>query len=347
MKELLAQLATGQPLSEQQAHLAFDRIMSGEADPIQTAAMLSLIQLRGPAVEEIVGAAQVMRERVCPVEVPEGLTVIDTCGMGGTGSIFFNISTTAALVAAAVARPHGVTVAKHGNRAITSRSGSAQVLESLGVKLQVAPTTITRCLDEAGIGFCFAPSHHKAMKHAMPIRQSLGFRTIFNLLGPLTNPAGARRQLIGVPSRELTQTIAEVLCRLDAEHAIIVHSESPDANGLGELTTFGPNHICELRHGTLKTHQLDPESLGLPFAVPGSLTVDGPDQSAALVRQVLEGRHGPARDIVALNAAAALLVAGVAKNYQDGLDQACQAIDNKTAARALDRLISLTQADPS
>lgn len=342
IKHLLNQLADGKPLSREQAHEAFDTIMSGQAEPAQTAALLTFIRVRGATVDEIVGAATVMREKVTPVEVPAGLTAIDTCGMGGTGSTLFNISTTAAIVAAAAGRPHGVCVAKHGNRAVTSKSGSSQVLEALGVKIDVTPDTITRCMDEAGIGFCFAPAHHGAMKHAMPIRQALGFRTVFNLLGPLTNPAGATRQVIGVPTLELVQTIASVMVELEADHAMIVHSQLPDGRGLGELTTFGPNQIAEVRHGMIQSSQVDPETLGLSFGLESSVTVESPAQSAAMVERVLSGASGPARDIVRLNTAAALVVADLVEDLIEGLDRATEAIDSGAARAALDKLVAVT-----
>ncbi len=342
MKEILSHLAEGRSLSREQAQEAFDTIMSGNAEPAQTAALLALIHARGATVDEIVGAATVMRRKATPVDVPEGLTAIDTCGMGGTGSTLFNISTTAAIVAAAAGRPHGVCVAKHGNRAVTSRSGSSQVLEALGVKLDVTPETITRCLDEAGIGFCFAPAHHGAMKHAMPVRQALGFRTIFNLLGPLTNPAGVTRQVIGVPTLELVQTIASVLVELGAEHAMTVHSRMSDGRGLGELTTFGPNQVAEVHNGMIQSSQVDPETLGLSFGLESSVTVDSPAESAAMVERVLSGASGPARDIVRLNTAAALLVADVVEDLTEGLDHATEAIDSGTAREALDKLVAIT-----
>ncbi len=347
MKDLLQQLAAGTPLTIEQATEAFEQIMTGQASPVQTAALLSLIAARGAAVEEIVGAARVMREKVTPVAVPDGLRVIDTCGMGGSGSRLFNISTAAALVTAAAARPHGVAVAKHGNRAVTSRSGSSQVLEALGVRIAVSNETLTRCLDEAGLCFCFAPAHHSAMKHAMPIRLELGFRTIFNLVGPLTNPAGAKRQLIGVPTLELTDTIAQAMQQLDAEHVMIVHCVMPDDGGIGELTTFGPSQVSELHNGMIKSYQVDPEALGLPFSLPDSITIVTPDDSASIIRGVLDGKHGPARDIVALNAAAALKIAGVADDLPRGLDLALDAIDSGAAKAALEKLAATTQADPT
>jgi anthranilate phosphoribosyltransferase len=238
-----------------------------------------------------------------------------------------------------------VAVAKHGNRAITSRSGSAQVLEALGVNLGVTGGTQTRCLDEAGICFCFAPQHHPAMKHVMPVRLELGFRTIFNLLGPLTNPAGAQRQLIGVPSTELADTIAQVLRELEAEHVMLVHSRLPDGTPLGELTTFGPTSVSELHNGMIKSYQVDPSNLGLSFGVPDAVTVDSPQQSADMIRKVLSGEHGPARDIVALNAAAALKIAGLVDSLNNGLDLAREVIDSGSAQQTLDRLVHITQED--
>jgi anthranilate phosphoribosyltransferase len=312
MKELLSHLVDGSPFSESQAEQAFGLLMAGELDPAQAGAMLALIAQRGAVADELVGAARVMRKLSVPVDVPDGLTVIDTCGAGGTGSNFFNISTTAAIVASAAGRPLGIAVAKHGNRSVTSKSGSSNVLEQLGVTLTAPPEVLTQCLDEAGMCFCFAPQHHPAMKHAGPIRAALGFRTIFNLVGPLTNPARATRQLIGVPSPEVAQLMVDALIRLDAERVMLVHSVLPDGRSLGELTTFGPANAWELHNGMVKTYPLDPAALGLPFAVPDSVAIETPSDSAAIVQRVLDGEQGPARDITLLNAAAALLIADAA-----------------------------------
>lgn len=341
---LLAQLVDGQPLTAEQAVHGFELIMSGQAEPAQTGAMLALIAQRGPTVDELVGAATVMRQKAVPVTVPNGLTIIDTCGAGGTGSTFFNISTTAALVAAAAGRPLGLGVAKHGNRSVTSRSGSSNVLENLGVNLQAAPETLTRCLDDAGMCFCFAPAHHPAMKHAGPVRASLGFRTVFNLVGPLTNPAGARRQLIGVPSPAVSDLMAEALLRLDAERCLLVHSILPDGHSLGELTTFGPAQATEVHHGMTQTYPIDPAALGLPFALPDSVTIDTPADSARLVMRVLNNDAGPARDITVLNAAAALLVGDAVESLEAGLELAAAAIADGRAKNVLDTLVKLTNA---
>ncbi|MEE9213157.1 MAG: anthranilate phosphoribosyltransferase [Phycisphaeraceae bacterium] len=352
MKHLLAQLAGGQPLSTEQAVEAFELIMTGRSTPAQTAALLGLVQLRGPTVDEIAGAATVMRRKARPVKVPPGLTAIDIVGTGGDYAQTFNISTAAALVAAAAARSHGVAVAKHGNRSVTSKSGSSQVLEALGVKIHVKDDTLTRCLDQAGLCFCFAPAHHPAMKYAAPVRAELGFRTIFNILGPLTNPAGARRQVIGVFSAELTETIATVLSRLGCDHAMVVHGTLPGVDtagggGLDELSTCGPNQVSHVRGDIVRSEQLDPAALDLPYAHPGSLRVDSPDASAAIIRSILDGQRGPPRDIVCLNAAAALVVADLVKDLAGGLEMAGDVIDSGAAKDVLTKLVTLTQADPT
>lgn len=347
MKHLLAHVVAGKPLSVEQAVEAFELIMTGQATPAQIGALLAMIQVRGPQIDEIAGAARVMRAHATAVAVPQGLRVIDTCGTGGDQAHTFNISTAAALVAAGAGRPRGVAVAKHGNRSVTSRSGSSQVLEALGVKLRVAPATLTACLDRAGICFCFAPAHHPAMKHALPTRQELGFRTLFNILGPLTNPAGAAGQVMGVFAAELTEPLAGVLQRMGAEQAMVVHGQLPDGAALDEITTAGRTRISHLRHGKIVTYTLDAATLGLPPADPGVLQVDSPQASAAVIRRILAGERGPARDIVALNAAAALVVADLAPDLAGGLALASDAIDQGLAARALEALVALTRADPT
>ncbi len=344
MQQLLNQLLGGQPLSRQQTVEAFKLIMTGQAPAVQVAALLAMIQQRGPTVDEIAGAAQVMRDKVTAVAVPDGLTVIDTCGTGGDHSGTFNISTAAAIVAAAAGRPHNVAVAKHGNRSVTSQSGSSQVLEALGVKLDVTGQTLTRCLDEAGICFCFAPAHHPAMKHAMPIRLELGIRTLFNILGPMTNPAGAARQVIGVFDPDLTETLARVLCTLGSHRAMVVHGQMGDG-GIDEISTGGPTRISELYAGKVETRQVDPRVYGLHKAKPSQLQVNDPQASAAVIRRVLAGKKGPPRDIVCLNAAAALVVADQANDLGQGLELAGETLDNGDAATTLDKLAALTNAD--
>lgn len=352
MKSILQQLVLGQSLTADQAYTVFDLIMTGQSTPAQTAALLSMIQQRGPSVDEIVGAAQVMRKRATRVTVPDGLTAIDLVGTGGDHAQTFNISTAASIVTAAAARPHDVAVAKHGNKAVTSNSGSSQVLKTLGVRLMVKPETLTQCLDEAGICFCFAPAHHPAMKHAAPVRADLGFRTIFNILGPLTNPAGATRQVIGVFEPSLTMTLANVLKQLGCEHAMVVHGQLPGNTGkargaLDELSTCGPSQISHVKGEQIKTYEVDPSTLGLSLSHPEALHADGPDQSADIIRKLLDGAHGPARDIVCLNAAAALVVSDIAEDLVDGLELAAEAIDCGGAKRALDTLAAITKADPT
>ncbi len=338
MRDLLTQLLAGRPLSRAQTVTAFHAIMSGQAEAVQVAALLALIQQRGPSVDEIAGAAQVMRQMATPVVVPPGLTAIDTCGTGGDHSSTFNISTAAALVVAGAGRPRGLCVAKHGNRSITSQSGSSQVLEALGMKLEVTGETLTRCLDEAGLCFCFAPAHHPAMKHAMPIRRALGVPTLFNVLGPLTNPAGARRQLMGVFDPHLTQTLARVLGELGAEHALVVHGQ-----GVDELVTWGTSQLSQWRDGKLTTMEIDPVHLGLAPAKLEQVQVADVAGSAAVIRQVLAGAPGAARDLVCLNAGAALWAGGVAEDLSAGLELARAALDSGAAQRALDTLVTLTQ----
>lgn len=348
MKQILFQLVQGQSLSTEQTIDAFEQIMTGQATPAQIAALLALMQQRGPTVEEITGAATVMRDKAVKVNVPAGLTVIDTCGTGGDHAETFNISTAAAIIAAAVGRSRSVAVAKHGNRSVTSKSGSSTVLETLGVKLTVSGETLTRCLGEAGICFCFAPAHHPAMKYAAPVRQELGFRTMFNILGPLTNPAQARRQVMGVFDAKLTEPIANVLLRLGAEHAMVVHGEfQPGSSGLDELTTTGISQLSEVRNGKVQTRHFSAASLGLPRAEPISLRAESPQQSAAVLKQLFAGEQGAPRDIVCLNAAAALVVADLAADLTQGIALAQQAIDSGEASRVLEKLITLTQADKS
>ena len=348
MKQLLAQLLAGQPLSVEQAIDAFTQIMTGSASPAQVGAMLSLIQTRGPTQDELVGAATVMRRLALPVVVPKNLRVIDTCGTGGTGSSTFNISTTAGLVAAVVARPQSAVVAKHGNRAVTSASGSSQVLETLGVKLVVQSQTLSRCLDELGFCFCYAPAHHPAMKHAGPVRAELGFATIFNRLGPLTNPAGATRQVMGVASEALVEPTAKVLRELGAERALTLNrTDHATGSSVGELLTTGPAKVAELRNGQITSYELDPASLGLPRASIESLNVTGPAESASVVRAILAGKKGPPRDVVLLNASAALLVADVVSDLRQGIALSAEAIDSGAVSKLLENLVRVTQADPT
>lgn len=332
---LLRNLLAGQHLSREQAHAAFSQIMDGQWSEAQVAGVLVAMAMRGETVDEIAGAAQAMREHVVAIDAG-GLDVIDTCGTGGTGLPTFNISTCSAMVAAGA----GAKVAKHGNRTSTRASGSADVLAALGVKIDATPEVVSQCLQKAGVCFCFAVRCHPAMKFAAPVRKSLGVRTLFNLLGPLTNPAGARRQLMGVFLSALTPVIAQVLAALGAVRAIVMHAQ----DGLDELSTTSPTQVSELREGQISTTTLTPESLGLPRARLEDLLVTSAEHSAAVIRQVLSGQAGPARDIVLLNTAAALVVAGLADDLPAGLALAKNSIDSGAAGRALQTLIDTSNA---
>lgn len=347
MKDLLTQLISGTPLSFDQSRDAFEQIMTGNAAPSQVGALLALIQQHGPTVDEIAGAATVMREKVVSVEVPSGYRAIDTCGTGGDHSGTFNVSTAAAIVAAGAGHAKGVVVAKHGNRSITSKSGSSQVLEALGVNLSCDPPKMGECLEQAGICFCFAPAHHPAMKHAMPIRLELGVRTIFNLLGPLTNPAGARAQVMGVFDENLTAPIATVLGKLGADHAIVVHGKlgtGPDAPGVDEISTFGPTRISVWKQGSQATTTIDPSEFGGTGGDASTLSVDGPEASADLIKAVLAGEKGAPREMVAANAGAALVTGNLAQTLGDGFLLAQQAIDSGAASAALAKLVEVSNA---
>jgi anthranilate phosphoribosyltransferase len=291
--------------------------------------------MKGETVEEITGCARAMRAKATRIQAPRP-DVLDTCGTGGDASGTFNISTAAALVAAGA----GCCVAKHGNRAVSSSSGSADVLRALGVNIEAGVPVVERSLREAGIGFLFAPALHQAMKHAIGPRREMGIRTVFNILGPLTNPAGAQRQLLGVYDPSLLEVVAQVLANLGSLRALVVHGD----DGLDELTTTTTSHVCEMGEGRLRTYTLSPEQLGLPCARLDDLKVPDAVASAAAIRSVLAGKTGPHRDIVLLNAAAALVAAGKAADLPEGCRLAAAAIDSGAAARALERLIAITNA---
>src|SRR3954449_366150 len=331
LKPLLAAVAAGRHLSESEAEAAFEIIMSGNATPSQMGALLMALRVRGETVDEITGAARIMRAKALAIEAPPG--TIDTCGTGGDGSGSFNISTASALVAASC----GVPVAKHGNRALSSKSGSADVLTALGVNIEAELAVVRRCLWEIGIGFLMAPRHHSAMRHVAPTRVELGTRTIFNLLGPMSNPAGARRQLVGVFAPQWARPMAEVLGRLGAERAWVVHGA-----GMDELTTAGVTKVAEFHNGHVIEFEVVPEEAGLKPARPDDLKGGEPAHNAALMRDLLGGAHGPLRDIVLLNSAAALVVAGKAESLRDGADLAAGAIDSGAARLVLDRLVAAT-----
>ena len=337
MIPFIQKLARGENLTLDESREAMRTIMEGRATPAQIGAYLTALSIKGPTPDEIAGAALVMREKATHIDVGD-LPVVDTCGTGGTGKCTFNISTCAALVAAGA----GVYVAKHGNRGATSRCGSSDVLEALGVNVSASPAVVARCIREARMGFLFAPQLHGAMKYAAAVRKEIGIRTVFNVLGPLTNPAGARRQVIGVFAAGLVQTIAEVLRRLGAEHALVVHSE----DGLDEVSLSAPTHVCEVKGDSLTCYDLSPETLGLARASLEALRVETAQASADAIRAVLAGERGPRRDIVLANASAAIYVGGIARDVHDGLRRAAAGIDSGEAARVLESLVALSNASP-
>ncbi len=335
MKDLLNKLVRRQDLSRDEAQAAFEQIMSGTVDPAQVGALLLGIAAKQPSLDEIVAAASVMRGKSIHIQLPAGLTeALDVCGTGGSKHRhegLFNISTAAAIVIASC----GVTVVKHGNRAASSKSGSADVLEQLGVKLDVSSECETECIREANICFAFARSHHPAMKHVAPIRASLGIPTIFNLLGPLTNPAGAKRQLMGVFSRELVPLMAAALLDLGATRAWVVHAD----DGLDELSTMSPTHLCEVNDGQMNESIFAPQQVGIPWAKIEDLRAGSPAESAEIIREIFAGRAGPQADIVALNAAAGLVIAGKAFSLHEGLTLARELLRNGSAKRTLHKLV--------
>ncbi|MFH1022836.1 MAG: anthranilate phosphoribosyltransferase [Planctomycetota bacterium] len=328
----LMKLAEGKSLSREEARAAVAAIMEGTVSPAQTAAFLTALHIKGETAEEITGAAEAMREKALPID-PAPLVPVDTCGTGGDGAGTFNISTAAAIIVAGA----GVPVLKHGNRAVSSRSGSADVLEALGVRTDAPPETVLRSLREAGMGFCFAPRFHAAMKHAAPVRRELGFRTIFNLLGPLANPGRVRRQVIGVPSPSIARTMAQALLALGAEHALVVHGD-----GLDEISLHGPTLVVELKNKRLRRWLLTPEDLGLPGSRRGSLAAGSPAESAGILTRILAGEPGPCRDAVVANAAAAIYVGGTGGSLRDCVARAAQSVDSGKAREVLEKLRAVT-----
>jgi anthranilate phosphoribosyltransferase len=331
----IQKLAGGEHLSLEESREAMTQIMDGRATPAQIAAYLTALAIRGPTADEIAGAALVMREMATRIDCGD-LPVVDTCGTGGSGRKPFNVSTCAAFAAAGA----GAYVAKHGNRGATSRCGSSDVLEALGVNVSAPPAVVARCIRQAHMGFMFAPLMHGAMRHAVPVRKEIGIRTIFNVLGPLTNPAGARRQVMGVYAKDLVPLVAEVLVRLGAEHALVVHA----ADGLDEISLGAPTHVAEVRRGAVTTYDLSPEVLGLAPVALEALRVETAAESAAVVRAVLAGRRGPHRDLVLANAGAAVYVAGLASDVREGIDRAAEGLDSGAAAEVLGALVELSHA---
>ena len=331
-RAMIGKIATGESLSRDEAAHAFDKMMSGEATPAQMGGLLMALRIRGETVDEITGAVTTMRAKMLRVDAPKD--AIDVVGTGGDAAGSYNISTCAAFIVAGA----GVPVAKHGNRALSSRSGAADVLGALGVKLELTPEQIGQCVREAGIGFMFAPAHHPAMKHVGPARVELGTRTIFNLLGPLSNPAGVKRQMVGVFARPWIEPLAHVLGALGCERAWVVHG----SDGLDEITTSGPTYVASLEGGKVTTFEVTPEQAGLKRAATADLKGADAAHNAEALRGVLDGKQGPFRDVAILNAAAALVVAGKAKDIKEGAALAAKSVDSGEAKKRLDRLIAVS-----
>ena len=336
-KSLIGIVANGQALTAEQAEAAFDTMMSGDATPSQMGAFLMALRVRGETIPEITGAVRAMRAKMTRIEAPDG--AIDTCGTGGDAAGTWNISTAAALVVAAC----GVPVAKHGNRGLSSKSGAADVLAALGVNIDADMMLVRQALWDAQICFMMAPRHHSAMRHVGPTRVELGTRTIFNLMGPLSNPAGARRQLTGVFSRAWIAPLAEVLGRLGSERAWVVHG----SDGIDELTTTGPSHVAEWKDGKVTTFDVTPEEAGLPRAVAAHLRGGDPATNALALSALLDGHPGAYRDIVLYNSAAALLVAGKAATLRAGVGMAAAAVDGGKARAVLSKLVAITNSKPA
>jgi anthranilate phosphoribosyltransferase len=335
IKEALSKIVSGSDLTTAEAREVMREIMRGEATQAQIGSFLTALRMKGETADEITGCAQAMRESAIAVK-PKRNQLVDTCGTGGDGSGTFNISTTVAFVAAGA----GLAVAKHGNRSVSSQCGSADLLQALGVNLELNPEQVARCIDEVGIGFLFAPKLHPAMKHALAPRQEIGLRTIFNILGPLSNPAQTKRQLLGVYDSDLTELMAEVLHALGAEHAFVVHG----ADGLDEFSTTGPNKVSHLHHNHIESYYLDPGELGLPLARLSDLAGGTREDNARITKDLLEGQRGPKRDVVLLNAAAVLIAGGKANSFSEGLTLAAEAIDSGSARRKLEQLVEFSRS---
>src|ERR1700761_5725437 len=332
LKSIIGKVATGASLSREEAASAFDSMMSGEATPSQMGGLLMALRVRGETVDEITGAVSAMRSKMLRVSAPDH--AVDIVGTGGDGSGSVNVSTCASFIVAGA----GIVVAKHGNRALSSRSGAADVLAALGVKIDLSPDDVGRCIREAGIGFMFAPAHHPAMKNVNPTRLELATRTIFNLLGPLSNPAGVKRQMVGVFSRQWVRPLAEVLKNLGSEQVWVVHG----SDGLDEITLTGPSFVAALENGEIRSFEVSPEEVGLT-RVPGE-ALKGGDASANAValQSVLDGKPGPYRDVALLNAAATLIVAGIARDLKEGVALGAKSLDSGAAAARLKHLIAVS-----
>jgi anthranilate phosphoribosyltransferase len=333
LKSFIAKVAAGEPLNREDARKAFGVMMSGDATPSQIGGFLMALRVRGESVDEIYGAVSVMREKMLPVKAPAD--AVDIVGTGGDASGTYNVSTAAAFITAGA----GVKVAKHGNRALSSKSGTADALSALGISLELAPIGISACIEEAGLGFMFAPAHHSAMRHVGPSRVELGTRTIFNLLGPLSNPAGVKKQLLGVFSPHWLDPLAQVLRDLGSESVWVVHGD-----GLDEMTTTGTTQVHALVDGQIRHFEVTPEEIGLSRVPLDQLKGGDGVQNAAALKRVLEGEKNAYRDIAVLNAAGALVIAGKAAELRDGIGMAAQSIDSGAALAALDKLVSVSQA---
>jgi anthranilate phosphoribosyltransferase len=332
VRALIGKVATGAALTREEAASAFDSMMSGEATPSQMGGLLMALRVRGETVEEITGAVSAMRGKMLRVTAP--VEAVDIVGTGGDGSGSVNVSTCAAFIVAG----SGVPVAKHGNRALSSRSGAADVLASLGVKIDLKPEDVGRCVREAGIGFMFAPAHHPAMKNVGPTRVELATRTIFNLLGPLSNPAGVKRQMVGVFSRQWVQPLAQVLRNLGSESVWVVHG----SDGLDEITLTGPTFVAALENGEIRTFEVTPEEAGLERCTSDGLKGGDADANAVALQSVLDGMPSPYRDVALLNAAAALVVAGRAKTLKEGVEIGRKSLDSGAAATRLKHLVAVS-----
>jgi anthranilate phosphoribosyltransferase len=336
-KQALEQVLSGRDLAHADMLALMQQVMGGELTSAQIAGLVIALRVKGESVDEITAAATVMRQLSTKVEISDSTHLIDTCGTGGDGIQTFNVSTVSAFVAAAA----GAKVAKHGGRSVSSTCGSADVLEALGVNVNLTPTQVAKCVSDIGIGFMFAPNHHSAMKHAAPVRRELGVRTIFNLLGPLTNPANARRQVMGVFSKDLTYTLAKVLQNLGSEHVMVVCG----ADGMDEISFTGDTFVAELKDGKISEYTLNPAQFGLPLHALKSIRVENAQESKAMILDVLHGKTSAgkasaARDIVLLNAGAAIYVAGLQASIHGGIEHAAQVIDN---GQALAKLIALKE----
>lgn len=329
-KDILNQLLNKQNLSHDQMLSVMQQVMSGELTAAQIAALLIALRVKEETIEEIAAAATVMRDLSTKVQIKDTTHLVDTCGTGGDGIQTFNVSTVSAFVAAAA----GAKVAKHGGRSVSSTCGSADVLEALGVDVNKMPTEVAASVEEIGIGFMFAPNHHSAMKYAAPVRKELGVRTIFNLLGPLTNPASAKRQVMGVFDQPLTTKLAHVLQKLGSEHVLVVHG----ADGMDEISFTGDTHVAELKDGKVTEYVVNPQQFGLAIHALQDIQIQNAEQSKAMVLAVLNGETGAPRDIVLLNAGAAIYVAGIAQSLKAGIEKAAEMIDSKAALAKLEAL---------